>query len=489
MALDAKTIPMRWPAGPLDIARGEKTKGFTAATAEVLRSWQDPAALAVVQGTPVNCLVVSWAAGLAADGGQQEALKPLIEKGRQAGLGFVGVVEGEANKAAALAAAQSAGLAAVAMEGDTPGSAGIPVIPRNKAGQVGSTASSAVVGISDGIWPGIPQERTPTGGPTNLPWVDSNGAVLLIARAVAPDKTVWIDFDPPQAKVAVEAYQLAVADPASYGARWVIALDEQLRADLAAKKAPAAETWKKVTDVVTFFEQHNQAKTYQPDGRLAVMSNFAGADRDLGEEVLNLFPRVRQAFRVIARSRAAGASFTGLQAIFYVDKEAPDAALRQKLMAFANGGGILFVPKNWPNPQGPPAPAEPYLLFAMRTVGKGRLGVCKEDQPDPYDTVADIQNIMSHKNDLLRLYNAPSSNFLYETSAQGKQAVIHVLNYSRRGASDGPLFYVQEPHKSARLVSPEMAAPAELKFDPQEAGGAELSVPRFSVYGAIELES
>ena len=61
MALNAESIPMRWPAGPLDIARGEKMKGFTAATAEVLRNWQDPASLAVVQGTPVNCLVVSWA--------------------------------------------------------------------------------------------------------------------------------------------------------------------------------------------------------------------------------------------------------------------------------------------------------------------------------------------------------------------------------------------------------------------------------------------
>ena len=121
-------------------------------------------------------------------------------------------------------------------------------------------------------------------------------------------------------------------------------------------------------------------------------------------------------------------------------------------------------------------------------MGKGRLAVCKEDRADAYDTVADIQNIMSHRNDLLRLYNAPSANFLYETSAQGGQAVIHLLNYSRRPGSDGPLFYVKEPHKSARLVSPELASPAELKWAPQEAGGAELSLPRLSVYGAIELE-
>jgi hypothetical protein len=66
--------------------------------------------------------------------------------------------------------------------------------------------------------------------------------------------------------------------------------------------------------------------------------------------------------------------------------------------------------------------------------------------------------------------------------------VIHLLNYSRRPGGDGALFYVKEPRKSARLVSPELASPAELQWAPQEAGGAELTLPRLAVYGVIELE-
>jgi hypothetical protein len=124
----------------------------------------------------------------------------------------------------------------------------------------------------------------------------------------------------------------------------------------------------------------------------------------------------------------------------------------------------------------------------MRAVGKGRLAVCKEEQPDTYDMVADIQADISHRNDVLRLYNAASMNFFYQASAQGGQEVIHLLNYTRRPATDGPLFYVKDPHKSARLVSPEIASPLELKWAIQEAGGAELSLPRISVYAAIELE-
>jgi len=73
-------------------------------------------------------------------------------------------------------------------------------------------------GYCDGLWPGIPQERGQGGGPTNLPWVDSNGAVPSHRRALAPDKSVWIDFDPPAAgDPDCRAYMLAVADPAATG--------------------------------------------------------------------------------------------------------------------------------------------------------------------------------------------------------------------------------------------------------------------------------
>ena len=491
MALGSESVPMRWPAGPLDIALRKNVKGFSPETAELLSAWLDPASLALVQGSPVNCLVVSWASGLPEDAAQQQALKPLIDKGRQAGLDFAGIVEGKADRPAAIAAAQSAGLAAVIMDGDPPANAGIPVIPRCEHAHLAWTANSPLLGISDGKWPGIPQDINQAGGPTNLPWVDSNGAVLQIARALAPGKGVWIEFDPPpqQAAPAAEGYMLAVADPASYGARWVISLDDALRADLTAKKQPAVDTWNKVAGMLAFFEQHKQARNYEAAGLLAVISDFAGPNWFPGEEAVNLLPRLREPFRAIARSRAAAASFAGLRAIYYVDREPPEAQLRQKLIAFANDGGTLFVPSNWPNPEGPPAAAEPYLLFSLRTLGKGRLAVCKEDHPNTYDTVADIQNIVSHRNDLLRLYNAASMNFFYEASAQGGRGVIHLLNYSRRPASDGPLFYVKEPQKSARLVSPELASPAELQWAPQEAGGAELALPRISVYGAVELES
>lgn len=484
-------------AGPLDIARRQKEKSFTPEIAETIRQWLDPSLLALVQGTPVNCLVVSWASGLPADAEQQQALKPLLEKGRQAGLDFVGLIEAAADKPAAIAAARAAGLSAVAMETIPAGDAGIPVIAWAKSGEALWSANSPILGVADGIWPGVPQEKAPTGGPTNLPWVDSNGALLGMARALAPNKDVWIFVEPPtKAKLTVANYLLTVADAEAYGGHWVISLDDQMRAGLAAKSAQTAADWKKITDAVAFFGQNKTIRTYERMGRLAVMSNFSEPDRAFGEDTLNMFPRLREPFRVISRTQALAASLDGLQGIFFVDQVAPEPKLREKLTAFVKGGGTLFVRSTWPNPEGSPmqlSSAEDYLYFNVRQLGKGRLAVAKEENPDTYFSCMDVQNIMSHRGDPARLYNGASMNYFYQVSPRGRQGVIHVLNYSRLPGSANALIFLKSPYRSASFESPEIALPVALKWSPltsaYETGGAELSLPLISVYGAVRMET
>ena len=495
--IGTQTTPMRWMAGPLDIARRQKEKSFTPEIAETIRQWLDPSLLALVQGTPVNCLVVSWASGLPADAEQQQALKPLLEKGRQAGLDFVGLIEAAADKPAAIAAARAAGLSAVAMETIPAGDAGIPVIAWAKSGEALWSANSPILGVADGIWPGVPQEKAPTGGPTNLPWVDSNGALLGMARALAPNKDVWVFVEPPtKAKLTVANYLLTVADAEAYGGHWVISLDDQMRAGLAAKSAQMTADWKKITDAVAFFGQNKTIRTYERMGRLAVMSNFSEPDRAFGEDTLNMFPRLREPFRVISRTQALAASLDGLQGIFFVDQVAPEPKLREKLTAFVKGGGTLFVRSTWPNPEGSPmqlSSAEDYLYFNVRQLGKGRLAVAKEENPDTYFSCMDVQNIMSHRGDPARLYNGASMNYFYQVSPRGRQGVIHVLNYSRLPGSANALIFLKSPYRSASFVSPEIASPVALKWSPltsaYETGGAELSLPLISVYGAVRMET
>src|SRR4029078_4478002 len=111
------SVPMRWPSGPLEIAIRQNGAGFTPQARQTLEYWHTPAALDILQNAPVNCLLISWAAGRAEDADQQKTIRPLIDAARQRSLEVVGWVDGKTDSKAAIAAAQAAGLSAVALEG------------------------------------------------------------------------------------------------------------------------------------------------------------------------------------------------------------------------------------------------------------------------------------------------------------------------------------------------------------------------------------
>jgi hypothetical protein len=111
-----RQIPMRWPCGPLEIERAKRREGFTAREGEVLEQWSRPGALDRLAGSPVTCLILTWAEGSPGDEGHQRALAPLITAARRLGLFVVGEVTGGAELRGAVGAAQAAGVAAVATE-------------------------------------------------------------------------------------------------------------------------------------------------------------------------------------------------------------------------------------------------------------------------------------------------------------------------------------------------------------------------------------
>lgn len=55
MALNLENaIPMRWPSGPLEIARREKTEGFGPRVRQTLERWHQPATLEILQNAPID---------------------------------------------------------------------------------------------------------------------------------------------------------------------------------------------------------------------------------------------------------------------------------------------------------------------------------------------------------------------------------------------------------------------------------------------------
>jgi hypothetical protein len=91
-----EAVPLRWPSGPIEITHREKQGTLTPQARQILERWHNPAALDILKGTPVDCLVLSWAAGFPEDARQQKTAAPLLEAARQRGLAVVGWVEGRA---------------------------------------------------------------------------------------------------------------------------------------------------------------------------------------------------------------------------------------------------------------------------------------------------------------------------------------------------------------------------------------------------------
>ncbi|HUK18275.1 MAG TPA: hypothetical protein VLW65_17745 [Bryobacteraceae bacterium] len=451
-------IPMRWPSGPLEIARREKTEGFGPRLRQALERWHEPAALEILQNTPIDSLVITWASGLPADTEQWRTAGPLIEAARHRNLVVVGWVERTADQRPAVAAAKSAGLAAVVIRG-LQGSADFPVVAWSEREDVPWDSAAPAVAITGNVWPGVNITQgggDANAGPTSLPWLDSNGWYIQLARSRlrAP---LWVAFDPPGkgAVFSAQSYANAIADSEVAGGRWLISLDDDFRASLAEGAAPALQSWHQITTAARFFHDHAEWKSYRSLGLVGVISDFSGANFEVAGEVLNLMARRDLLFRVIWKSQAAAQPFTGLKALLYADAAAPDAPLRHKITEFVEQGGLLIAGSEW-GAQGKPAPPDFPTQFDVRALGKGRLAVAREALSDAYQVAVDTQFLLSHRHDLVKIYNAPSSGCTrFTASADSRKELLQCVSYADGGRGGGGLrtIWVREEFGKARLWS------------------------------------
>ena len=483
---------MRWVSGPLEIARRGRAEGFSLQNQQTLERFHDPVSLDILRNSPIDCLVLTWAAGLAEDALQQKSAVPLIAAARERNLDVVGWVEDAADPQAAIASARTAGLAAVAIQ-NFKGQSDFPVIPSGDRAKMQWDAPGPVLAATGNVWPGVSMPGGgSSAGPTGAPWVDSNGWFLQMARARA-SRPLWLLFDPP-AKGRIFAatdYETTVCDSEIAGGRWVISLDESVRAGLIAGNPAAREIFDRVGASIRFFDKHSDWRTFRSLGVLGVISDFTGDNFDLSGEILNLAARRNLQYRVIWKSQAMAQPFTGLKALMYADKEAPEAPLRKKVMAFVEQGGLLIAGPKW-GTEG--APAEPGFdtQFAVRTYGRGRLAVAKDELTDAFQVAGDGQLLVSHANDLVKIYNAASVGCtLVLGSPDGKRELVQVLAFASGWSGGARTVWVSKKYRSlARLwsIGPAQSMPIE-PAPADEYFGVECRIPSgVPGYFALEFE-
>ncbi len=490
MAALSNAIPMRWPSGPLEVARRQKTEGFTAQARQVLEYWHSPSALDILQGTPVNCLVINWAAGLAEDAEQQRSIRPLVDAARQRNLTLIGWVDGQSDGKAAIAAAQAAGLAAVAIQGFN-GKSEFPVIAWGDRAHAPWTSTAPVLPVTDNVWPGAAAGRRndPTAGPTGVPWLDSNGWYIQLARA-RTQSAVWVLFDPPGTGTVAppQSYPLAVCDAEAAGGRWVVSLDDNVRAGLAEKNAAAGAVLKGISDAISFFEKHREWKSYRSLGVVGVMSDFSGENYDFSGEILNLMARRDLPFRVLWNVGTGTPALAGLRALVLADSAQPAAQVRKSILSFVEQGGLLVTGPKWGSEGTPGAGA--HARFDVRTLGKGRVAVAKADLADPYQLVMDTQALLSYSNEVAKLFNASASGgFHYTGSPDSKRALLQLLTYATAGrAANLATAWTRRKYRSAQVWTIDAVQPAPVQQAACEDGGTEYHLPPLPAYAALDFE-
>ncbi len=340
-----------------------------------------------------------------------------------------------------------------------------------------------------GEWPGIRGDHNgeASAGPTGEPWLDSNAWRVRLARAENPSAAVWIDASPGvTGLLSAGAYELAVADAASRGGRWVASLAPAHAAAIAARSSAAMPLWAALTHAAAFFASRPAWDSYEPAAAAGLLSDFSGPNAFLSGELLNLLDRAGLQVRIIPRSSASASSFQGLRALISLDAAPLPPALGAAIAAFVRAGATLIALPASAAPAAGAAPRpSPVPRFSVRPRGNGAIARWTNPDPDPYLLANDAANLVSHRYDLVRFWNSGAAGYFYTWSPDRSRALVQLLFYSTRPPSSASL-RVAGRFRRASACSPDQpaSAPVSAVFSP---GAVEIELSEIRHYLALEL--
>lgn len=489
-------IPARWSGGPLEVAHRSKDRDVALDTAarEALTNWYQPATLDLLKGTPINCLLVTLSAGSAREVEEQQRklVTEYARLARQRQVAVLGIVYAGADLSTAVSSASEARLDGLVLDGEFAAgdvenleaelrstNAAAVVIPIVGDAASMRTARAALVAVS-GVRPKARDlaEMGIRAGPSSEPWIDSNIWLVRSFRLAGRQKTIWVSQEPDPNSVG--DYVRCVADAAVAGGRWIITLDDDLRARLCKKEAEGLATWSAIANYLNFAESHAEWRSFLPYGNLGIIVDTAGPYPDVSNEYLNLVARRQIPYRIIERSRLDATSLGTLRAVLAVDLAPPTETERPLLRAFAENGGLVIAGPSW----GAPPAEDPFI---ERSLGKGRVIVYKDEPPDPEAVARDMLELLAPEVMGVTAFNVPSVLTYASTADNGKGMLIQLLNYAGTPFDRRITLRVNGTFKTARLYTPE-EAPADLTTRNTPDGRTQVSIPRLAVWGALLLE-
>ncbi|MBI4905447.1 MAG: hypothetical protein HY820_17570 [Acidobacteria bacterium] len=442
-------VPARWPSG-------------------------DPDTLELLNGTPVNCLLLErreWSAAFAKAASERK-------------IGVMGVVRPGGDAAQAVRTAKEQSLSGVVLEGDFADDALKPAraaaesaelawveLPSRRGIRFNSNAD--VLGTYQGVWPGIHPEdekdkshAMPSGGP----WIDTNTGFLRYAAAMNRG-TFWMGVTPAPIKAGeiakVDRYLMAIGDAGMVGARWIVALDDDFNKRLMARESTAVRDWKRIAQHLAFYEAHAETHRLPPYGQMAVVQDAASGAL-LSGSVLDMIAVKHTPIRPVPGERLSLEALSKAAMAVNLDPAALTAEQKQVLTAFSRAGGTVL--------NGPPG-------WKMPATSKNGLTVDDTDVKKLEEIWKEMNSMINRRNLGVRLFNVSSMLSYLQSSADGKRAVLQLVNYSGYPI-ENITAHVLGKFKKIRIYTPDGKEKALEPYDIEEgvATGMDIaSVPAFAM--------
>ena len=481
-------VPIRWPGGPLELAWRARTGKLPADASlrDAITSWYEPATLGLLENSPVNCLLMTWSAG--ADAGletqQQQLVKVYTEAAHKRGLAVLGVVYAAGDASTIAVNAANVALDGLILEGDfTPeftatlrkAASSILVLEIAKEAAAWRWKPSPIVAV-EGVAPGGRNLSAMgiRGTPSSQPWIESNIWLVKSLGVISSWRPVWISSQLEHTS-AVDC-ERAIGDAAAAGGRWIISLDDALRAKLRAHDAAALETWRRLSICVKFSEAHASWRALAPYGNVGILLDSASKQPDQIDEYLKLATRRQVPYQFITRSELNNGGVAKFRAVVATELDPPSAAEHKVLQDFAENGGIVFAGPSW----GGAPKTEP---FAEVPAGKGSVVVYKD--PDPESIAHDLKEMLSDDDLGVVPFNVPSVITFASGGSSGQPLVVQVVNYFDHPV-EAITLRVARKFNSARMETPEGTA-VDLALRYGE-GRTEVTIPKLLVWGAVSMQ-
>ncbi len=431
----------------------------------------DAKSLELLSATPINCLLVN------------SYTPDFVARASARGIATLVVLKPGADPADSSRKAVRAGLQGVVLEGDFPAGtaarvrdsladAHAVVVELTSRARMPLGGADPIVGTYQGVWPGIQvlDNGAAKAAPSGSPWIDTNTGFIRSVRAWGP-ASVWLGYLPPAHTVITgERYQAAIADAEMGGARWIVALDDDLQTRLQRGDAAALKTWSNMAQVLQFFESHADWRGLRSYGKLAVVQDHD--DALLSGGILDMIAAKHTPMRAIPGQRLTPDALAGASMAVDVDADALSPEQREMLKNFARAGGtVLTAPPGWKG--------QSALKGDQITLDKAELDRLN-------DIWHDVQTMTGRKNLGARLFNVSSmlSNVL--STDDGKQVVVELVNYSAYPIENVSV-QVLGTFKHAQLITPD-GVQKDLEVYVTDEGGTGVDISRVSACATVRLD-